>query len=71
MVATKRKPEQSVANKKPKNERKTEKVEFMVTPQWLETFTNEAESWGTTLSEYVRLACEEKRRRDNADKKAD
>ena len=57
-----------VASRKPKSERKSRKVEFMVTEDWYSTFEVEAKSWGLDLSAYVRVACEEKRRRDHGEK---
>lgn len=44
---------------------KSEKVEFMATPQWVRKFDKEAERLGLSLSAYIRQACEEKHTRDN------
>jgi hypothetical protein len=54
----------SVATRKNKSDKKTDRVEVAVTEEWRETFEEEAKRWGLDLSSYIRLACEEKRRRD-------
>ena len=57
-------PSTPVAGRKKNSERKSRKVEFMVTDYWYATFEAEAKSWGLELSAYIRVACEEKRRND-------
>jgi hypothetical protein len=50
---------------------KSEKVEFMATPQWVRKFDREAERLGISLSAYIRQACEEKHGRDHRKPPAD
>ncbi len=54
----------SVPNPKKKSDRKSVRIEVMVTEDWAETFKAEADSWDIDLSQYIRIACEEKRRRE-------
>lgn len=56
----------SVGRKKSTSERKTKRVEIMATPTWVADLERLAESWGMSVSDYVRLAVEEKKRRDSA-----
>lgn len=60
--------EPPVPKHKKKDDRKSVRIEFMVTEDWAEAFREEAKSWGIDLSQYVRIACEEKRRNDQAKK---
>jgi hypothetical protein len=47
------------------NEKKSEKFEFLISPEWREEFEAEARRIGVTLSAYVRMACREKKDRDS------